>query len=263
MTAAERELLLLTGKLGDPTRKPLTRAQYAAMQECESFFAAEFQLPLLKDTALLDRYLAEAEKGHCYPITCCSPDYPRILEDRLGTDAPMCLWAMGDPSLLKTPMIAVVGSRDLAPANGEFAREVGKQAALHGYTLVSGNARGTDRTAQDACLAYGGKVISIVPDELIRRTPRENVLYLSEDGYGEKFSSHRALSRNRYIHILGERTFVAQCNNGFGGTWDGTVKNLKYGWSQVYCFGDGSFAVHRLTQLGAAAIPTELLEKLI
>jgi DegV family protein with EDD domain len=55
--------------------------------------------------------------------------------------------------ILKSPGISLVGSRDLNPINEEFAREAGKQAALQSYTLVSGNARGADKTAQNACLA--------------------------------------------------------------------------------------------------------------
>lgn len=262
MTEVERELLLLSGKLGDPCRRPLSRAQYAAVSENQSLFDAELRGVLLAEEARLDSYLAAAAAKNCYPITQCSEGYPHILTARLGTDAPLCLWAMGDRALLGTPMVALVGSRELSVPNALFAGEVGKQAALHGFTLVSGNARGADRTAQAACLKHGGRVISIVADELAQQTPEENILYLSEDGFQERFSSHRALSRNRYIHVLGERTFVAQCGNGIGGTWDGTVKNLKSGWSQVYCFGDGSPGIRRLTALGASEVSIEMIESL-
>ena len=36
--------------------------------------------------------------------------------------------------------------------NRTFAEEVGRQAALQGLTLVSGNARGADRAAQESCV---------------------------------------------------------------------------------------------------------------
>ena len=44
-----------------------------------------------------------------------------------------------------------------------------------------------------------------------------------------------------------------------GGTWDGTVKNLHFGWSPVYSFDDGSDGMKRLERLGAQLIPTEAL----
>ena len=97
-------------------------------------------------------------------------------------------------------------------------------------------------------------MISVVADELWNQPIRENILYLSEDGYEEAFSSQRALSRNRVIHALGLRTFVAQSNLKMGGTWDGTVKNLRFGWSTVYCFGDGSPAMVELEQMGATCL---------
>ena len=88
-------------------------------------------------------------------------------------------------------MVALVGSRELREENWKFAAEVGRQAALQGYVLVSGNARGADRTAQEACLAAGGKVICVVADDLWKQPLRENILYLSEDDFEEGFSAQR------------------------------------------------------------------------
>jgi predicted Rossmann fold nucleotide-binding protein DprA/Smf involved in DNA uptake len=62
------------------------------------------------------------------------------------------------------------------------------------------------------------------------------------------------LSRNRIIHALGEKVLVAQCALGMGGTWSGTVRNLKENWSPVFCFRDGSEATMQLEQLGACGI---------
>ena len=96
-------------------------------------------------------------------------------------------------------------------------------------------------------------MISVVADELERCPQQENMLYLSEDVFDVVFSVQRALSRNRIIHCLGSRVFVAQCGQR-GGTWDGTVKNLRQEWNPVYCFQDGSEAVAALIYLGAEGI---------
>ena len=183
-----------------------------------------------------------------------------LLRQRLGLDAPAALWCRGDLSLLNTPGVALVGSRDLREENRRFAAEVGKQAVKQGLSLISGNARGADRTAQDAALDAGGSVISIVADELTAHPIRENVLWVSEDGFSEPFSAQRALSRNRIIHALGWRTFVAQTRAKMGGTWDGTVKNLRMGWSEVYCFDDGSEGCDLLTKMGAFSVNSEDLQ---
>jgi predicted Rossmann fold nucleotide-binding protein DprA/Smf involved in DNA uptake len=150
----------------------------------------------------------------------------------------------------------------MKPDNQEFAAEVGRQAARQGFVLVSGNARGADRTAQDACLAEGGAVISVVADGLVDKQPHDRILYLSEDGFDESFSAQRALHRNHVIHALGEKVLVAQSSLRTGGTWDGTAKNLRFGWSDVYCYQDGSEAANTLIQMGAEPVTVAQLEDL-
>ena len=276
MTAGERGFLLLTSSFGDPERRVLTVAQLRNLAarvrmslpsdqqreltvedlvklDCQRP-KAERILALLSDEQRLDRYISKGKASGCQPITRVTPTYPVQLRRRLGDDSPGCLWAKGDVSLLKTPAVALVGSRDLGECNVEFAREAGKQAALQGYTLVSGNARGADREAQEACLAHGGSVICVVADKLEQHRLRSNVLYLSEEGYDLPFTAQRALSRNRVIHCLGCVVLVAQCTFGKGGTWDGSLKNLRHGWSPVFCFADGSPGIGELLAMGAEAI---------
>ena len=276
MNPRERGFLLLTSQLGNPERRPLSPAQLRTLSRVVSQATptpedrdleprdltalgyspdmAHRITALLAEEDLLDHYLLRAKQAGCTPVTRVTPGYPVLLRKRLGEDAPGCLWAKGDLSLLTKPAMALVGSRDIGTDHLAFAREVGRQAALQGYVLVSGNARGADRAAQESCMNAGGEVICVVADELERHTPRRNMLYLSEDGFDLPFTAQRALSRNRVIHCMGLRTFVAQVGYQQGGTWDGTVKNLRFGWSPVYCYDDGSPAVAMLQEMGAEVI---------
>lgn len=268
--------MLLTSQLGNPDRKVLTPAQLRTLAQrsrqldlsdperdlTESDLIAlgynrqmaQRIVALLSERELLEYYCLQGKKAGCVPLTRVTAEYPAAVRRGLGLESPGCLWAKGDLSLLKLPAVALVGSRDLRPNNLLFAREVGRQAARQGYALVSGNARGADQAAQEACLAAGGKVISVVADSLKSHKQRENMLYLSEDGFDRPFTAQRAISRNRCVHCLGEKTFVAQCGYQTGGTWDGTVKNLRFGWSPVYGFADGSAAMELLIQMGAEGI---------
>lgn len=284
MNAKERGFLLLTSALGDPERKPLTVAQFRTLAsrvsqmdkpednrelKQEDLVALGYDrhtamriVGLMECGEALDRYLRRGWQMDCVPITRVSDCYPGAVRQRLGLDAPGCLWAKGDISILNTPAVALVGSREMAESNRQFAELTGTEAAKQGITLVSGNARGSDRTAQDACLENGGKVISVVADELQKYPLKKNVLYLSEDGFDLPFSSQRALSRNRVIHALGYFALVAQADFGVGGTWDGTTKNLRHGWSPVFCFADGSPAAKEFEQMGAVPIGKEQLSDL-
>ena len=269
-------MLLLTCPLGDPGRKPLTVAQFRELTRRMQAFqctqpdrelmpsdlmnmgygeAFARQIPeLLEGGRILDGYLSAGKRLGIRPVTRVSEDYPLILRKRLGLDAPGVLWVRGDVSLLEKPAVALVGSRELRRENRAFAEEAGRQAALQGFTLVSGNARGADKAAQEACLKAGGSLICVTADGLMDHDPRENILYVSETGYEIPFSAQRALSRNRVIHALGRITLVAQATTHKGGTWDGTVKNLRHGWSPVAIFRDGSQAAGELEALGAYGI---------
>lgn len=284
MTARERGFLLLTSHLGNPDRRVLTAAQLRnlarrirAMEPPEEDrpltvsdlgtlgYGPEMSgriLSLLREEELLERYLFRGKRADCIPVTRVSAHYPVIVRQRLGLDSPGCLWVKGDPAMLEEPGIALVGSRDMRPQNLGFAREVGRQAAIQGLVLVSGNARGADRAAQDACLEAGGRVVSIVADELERCAPHSRVTYVSEDGFNLGFSAQRALSRNRVIHALGRMVFVAQARLGRGGTWDGVSRNLRLGFSSVACFRDGSDAMAELEQMGAFLVGMEDLQDL-
>lgn len=282
MNAGERGFLLLSSSLGNPERKPLTpyrlrqlSSRYLALPSADGEKTlepgdllaigfdretAERTVALLSEEAALDRYLEKAAILGCVPITRANPEYPLLLRKRLGPDCPGCLWLKGDLSLLEYPAVSLVGSRDLKAENERFAREAGRQAAIQGYVLVSGNARGADRAAQQACLDAGGKVISVVADELCSHRETDGILYISEEDYDAPFSSHRALSRNRVIHALGMVTVAAQCTFGKGGTWDGSTRNLRRGWSPLFLFRDGSEASLELEQMGAETVGLEDLE---
>lgn len=281
MNAREQGFLLLTSELGVPGRKTLTTAQLRTL--AKRVRSVDWQgadrdmtlpdlmslgygqelaqriLVLLEDGELLNYYCQRGKQAGCYPLSRVTAGYPEELRQALGWEAPGCLWYKGNLEILNMPKISLVGSRDLSSENQRFAEEVGRQAALQGYALVSGNARGADKAAQFACLRHGGKVISVVADSLAQRTPREHVLYLSEDDFDAPFSAQRAISRNRCIHGLGDVTFVAQSGYETGGTWDGTVKNLRFGWSPVYVYADGSPAQQVLEEMGAICIEPKQL----
>lgn len=282
MTPREEGFLLLTCQLGDPNCKVLTTPQlrnlfrsmegFSLPEEARELEEADLGalgcskelsrriLELLGRTQQLGWYLKQAKMHGCTPITRVSPGYPLLLRKRLGLESPGCLWAKGDVSLLDTPAVALAGSRSIDEENLAFAQEVGRQAARQGYTLVSGNAKGADQAAQEACLEAGGRVISVVADTLTDKEHRERLLYLSLDSFDAPFSPARALHRNRVIHALGQLTFVAQCSQGTGGTWDGTVTNLRQSLSPVFCFRDGTAAMEALQSMGAWGISREDLQ---
>lgn len=274
MRGVERTLLLLCGALDD-SLAPLTPREYRILrlrvtqagvpsesQLTERYLrslgyaadAAERIASLLERQAALDVFLSRAAQNGVTVLTRLSERFPERLR-RLGDECPALLFLRGDLRVLGAPCVSLVGSRALRPENRTFAEAIGRLAAQEGCTLVSGGAAGADRAAQDACLAAGGQVLCIVPDELTRHTPQEHLLFCSEEGWHSPFTAARALHRNHLIHVLGEKTFVAQSDLHSGGTWSGTQDNLRRGLSPVFAFQDGSAAMQELARLGAELLP--------
>lgn len=277
MTAAERGVLLLCASLGSADR-PLTMAQFRelslraqALGRPESELSADMAqkdverlgydaeeaeriVSLLSRERALERCLSEAEKHGVVPLTRITAAYPPQLAEKFGVSCPPVLFAKGDLLLLRRKCIALVGSRALLEPGRQFARRAGTLAAAEGFVLVSGGAAGADTEAQEACLAAGGSVIVCTPGPLTCLPVQERVLYLSESGWTLPFSAARALSRNRLIHAMGEKTLVAQTGFGSGGTWNGTLENLRHGWSPVFVHADGSEGASALISRGAEPV---------
>ena len=289
MNQLERGLLLLCSKLGDAQIRPLSFAQYRTLRKKVretgigssdpekpvepadlvrlgySRDAAENIVRLLSRETQLDRYLQRAAQSGIFPVTQWSPDYPVRMLQVLGDLCPPVLFCAGPRALLRQRAVSLVGSRKLLPPGRHFAARVGQLAAQEGVTLVSGGAVGADSTAQDACLSAGGTVISFIAEGLLQHAAQPlpaGLLVCSETGFDLPFSAQRAISRNRLIHAMGLRTFVAQSAAGSGGTFRGTVENLSHGWSPVFVHADGSEGARQLVLRGATPVLLSRLHSL-
>ncbi len=278
MTAAERGVLLLCCALGEPDARPLSGAAFQRLgryvqvfdlerrdRELETDDLLRFGLRreeagrivwLLSRTAALARYLEAGRERGLFPLTVRSEGYPEPLLRKWSGGVPPVFFCAGDPALLKGPFIGLAGSRRLTALGERFAREAGAAAAEAGFTLVTGGAVGADRVATEACLNRGGKTVVFVPDDL-RGRAREagpNRLLLSAEGYDLDFTARRALSRNAWVHKMGETTVIVQTGDGKGGTWRGAVENLRHGWSRLYVHDDGSPGARNLIARGGTPL---------
>lgn len=199
-------------------------------------------LRLLDGTAAITDGLTEFDRMGVQAVTRISTDYPLRIRQCLSGAAPLVLYCSGDTALFQTACVSLVGSRKLREPGLRFAKNVGQMAARKGYTLVSGGAAGADQAAYESCMNCGGKAILFLADSIAQWQNKPEVkeyvrqgrlLLVSEDGADYHFTASRAMRRNRLIHAMGKATFVAQSDYGSGGTWGGTVENLKHEWSPV------------------------------
>ncbi len=90
------------------------------------------------------------------------PDYPALL---LHTaDPPLLLYLWGRRGLMNAPSVAVVGSRTPTAQGRDNARSFAAALVRHGWTVVSGLARGIDGAAHEGALQAGAGAVADAAD---------------------------------------------------------------------------------------------------
>ena len=112
------------------------------------------------DAAQIDRDLAWLDAADHHLITIADADYPTLL--RKGQSPPAALFVAGDPAVLWSPQIAIVGSRNATIAGIANARAFAKAFVEAGNVVTSGLAEGIDAAAHTAALDAGGKTIAVL-----------------------------------------------------------------------------------------------------
>lgn len=102
-------------------------------------------------------------------ITWQHPQYPTLLKETAG--APPLLFIEGDPALLSSEQIAIVGSRNPTPTGTEIARQFSYDLSNLGLTITSGLALGIDAASHQGALAAKGKTIAVLGSGLANIYP--------------------------------------------------------------------------------------------
>lgn len=114
----------------------------------------------------------QAQRDGIFILPWPDPRYPEAL--RQIPDPPPAVFVLGQPEILQTPAVAVVGSRLSTVYGQNVARMFGQDLALGGMTVVSGLARGIDTAAHEGSLAIPGRGVAVLGTGLDVPYPREN-----------------------------------------------------------------------------------------
>ena len=226
---------------------------------------AERLLRLLDRAGGLALELQGAFERGLWAVTRVDESYPAHLLKTLKAQAPVVLFGAGSIDLLRSPGVAVVGSRNIDEAGARFAKAVGAKAIAAGFTVVSGGARGTDRIAMDGALEAEGTAIGVMADSLettIRKSDvREllldrRLLLLTPYAPSAGFSIGGAMGRNKVIYGLAEFAVIVSSEFQTGGTWSGAVEALKANWCPIFVreAPDAGKGNRELIKLGAGAL---------
>lgn len=176
--------------------------------------------PFSRDDALRELSLGRSRGAH---LLCLGdPEYPAALAAL--TDPPPVLWAMGKLRTLEPPAVAIVGARNASSLGLRTARKLAEGLGYHGFTVVSGLARGIDTAAHGASLKSGtiavmaGGVDVIYPPEnaVLAASIADQGLRLSEQPFGLQPQARHFPRRNRLISGLSRAVIVVEAAEGSG-----------------------------------------------
>jgi DNA processing protein len=88
-------------------------------------------------------------------------------------DPPALLYVKGDLLPQDQRCIAVIGTRQSSLYGNEMAEKISRELARHGFTVISGLARGIDTAAHRGAL-QGGRTLAVIGSGLANIYPAEN-----------------------------------------------------------------------------------------
>src|SRR5699024_6487255 len=107
----------------------------------------------------VDRLLELTHRSGAQVVSLQDENYLSLLREIY--DPPILLWVKGDPNVLNTPGIAVVGTRRATKYGLSQATAFSKKLAQKGLTIFSGLAYGVDAASHQATLKAGGKTVAV------------------------------------------------------------------------------------------------------
>ncbi len=105
-------------------------------------------------------------------LTLADTGYPELLKQI--TDPPAFLYVLGNVSLLNTPQIAMVGSRNPTHSGADTAFDFAAHLARSGLTVTSGMALGIDAQCHHGALSVQGRSVAVIGTGIDRIYPASN-----------------------------------------------------------------------------------------
>ena len=172
----------------------------------------------------VEKEIRRAEQAGATLIPFSDPNYPPRL--RMIADPPPLLYVKGEICADDDRAVAVVGSRSASEYGQRVARNLCRDLASLGFTVVSGMARGLDGAAHEAALSAGGRTLAVLGSGVDRPYPpeheklyhriREKGAVISEFPMGTRPLAFNFPARNRLISGLSLGVVVVEATEKSG-----------------------------------------------
>ena len=144
--------------------------------------------------------------------------FPDSLKNLPRKRSPYLLYSQGEKLDFKK-CVAIVGTRNCSSKGDVFARKLSGKLAKDGFLIVSGLARGIDRSAHIGAIEAGGKTIAVVawlpeiyPAEhnALAEDIKKSGCIISEHFLESKKSKYLFIKRNQIISALSDFVIVVE-----------------------------------------------------
>lgn len=152
--------------------------------------------------------------------------YPDCIRSSKTLGGKFQLWYEGDISLLKRPLVAVVGTRNVSIEGERNTKRLAAMLANSGVVVLSGMARGVDRIAHEAALETSGTTIAVMGTSIGECYPKEHAtlkqriiergLVISQFPAGAPISRSNFPRRNELMAALCPITFIVEASADSG-----------------------------------------------
>ena len=223
------------------------------------------KLAAVRQGAAFAQECERLEANWAHLVTFADAAYPDLL--RWLPDPPPVLYVRGELLPEDQLAMAVVGSRRPSHYGQLMAKRFGTELAKHGFTVVSGLARGIDSLAHQGALQAGGRTIAVLGCGVNRIYPAEHRrLYdavrdqgavVSEFAFDTKPDRWNFPRRNRIISGLSLGVLVVEASDRSGSLH--TAHHAVEQGREVFAVPgridvESSRGTHRLIQGGAKLI---------
>ena len=216
----------LINRFGSPEAiRSLNTHTLVSMGEISPSLAMAIHQPLSAEAQdHIAKELQAVQDGRYAILTLADAHYPPRL--KTITDPPPVLWYTGQLQERDQQALAVVGSRKGSHIGRTFTRQLSRDLAALGFTIVSGLARGIDAAAHEGTLATSGRTLAVLGCGIDRTYPPEHGplrqrieqqgAVLSEFPMGTPPHSYHFPQRNRIISGLSLGVIVAEATSRSG-----------------------------------------------
>lgn len=161
----------------------------------------------------VEREIECVEKAGAEIVPFNAPGYPARL--RMLPDPPPFLYVKGKLQESDDRAVSVVGSRSASEYGRRVARDLARNLAALGFTVVSGMARGIDAAAHESALGGGGRTIAVLGSGVDVVYPPEHVeLYRRISGNGAVISELAPGSRPLAFHFPSRNRLISGLSLG-------------------------------------------------